>query len=877
MLPDNPAIMDKQLTAIRPSQVKLSVLLHALSQLVLLACLVVVPWVYGGVQLNVQVTLCAGVMIAGCLCCWSVQSSGSPSESGGRLLPFVPFLMIVAIALLHLLPSRWQSVYPSATRVEVARLVMSAGIFATATVLFGSAKSRPVLWGLIAINGAALAFFGIAHKLRPDAGVFAYVPTHGGAPFASFVSKNSAAGYLNLCLAAGLGLLVWSRARVAGEIQHSASGVASAPRHNRKPGSITRRNDQVTRVTGMQLFALALIVTCLAGIFSSMARGATIAALGAGAITAFTVPRRSRLLTGLFCMIVGLLSFALIFWSGMIPQVESRLATLSGDELTQNGRWAHWADAMRAVSQSWFTGTGLGTYRYAYLPFQANEWEVWFHHAENQYIETLLECGIVGLTALLSIMALIAYHLRQLFQRGAASSSADVRVAGLFAFCSMSIQSLFDFPLVIPSNFLLFAVICGAVTGTAMVTSMAVPAKRWQLSVPRQYRFITVWATALFLAYGAFGFHEIKVAAAVQTAQENVPKSVDSFPDPDTLVDQMADVDQHIDTLTELATRKTDDAELHQQIADLWIASYRLHAFQQLTATQSGSEMDAARRAEIWKLTDPVVLYANANQAQQAGQMDVLVAMRENPLVKQNLIAATHHLQLALQSCSILPRVNLDLATLAFLHHALPDGADFLQRELYLSSASPGVLYSIGLSAWSGGLKDLACKAWSRSLSLNPHHLKDVIDLLVAQNVGIDEIIRALPDSPSPLVELAANRFSGDGHATERIALLGRARELLDGASSETRDEQWYCQYARLYATARNTDAAITAYRHAIELAPLQLETRLELSLLLQEQGRFGEAYEEARVCAALEPDRDDIKTLIRELLRKEQRGAGKG
>lgn len=858
-------------------------LLSGLSQLILLACLLVSPWIFGGVQFNVQVVLCGAVLAAGGVCCASVllNSSRVPKR---QLLPFVPFLMIVAVALLHLLPTPWQSYYPAATRLEVARLVMAAGVFGIATVLFQSTASRPMLWAMIAANGAVLAFFGVAHKLRPDAGLFSYVPTHGGSPFASFVSKNSAAGYLNLCVAAGLGLLMWSRARSArrlgkiAKMQNPANDVSPDHKHKGKRSPHSRFHAR-PRLDAIQIFAIALIVTCLAGIFSSMARGASIAALSAGAITALSVPRRSRVMMILLCTTVGLLCFALISWSGLIPQVESRLSTLGGDELTENGRWAHWSDALRAVSHSWLTGTGLGTYRYAYLPYQANTWTVWFHHAENQYLETLLECGIVGLAALLSLMTLIASQLYKLFKRGEHSGSADIRVAGLFAFCSMGIQSLFDFPLVIPSNMLLFAVICGAITGSVMALSAASPAKPTHRPQPHldKYRLVPTWATALCFAYGAFGFHELQVAADIQVARDDAPSPADLHPDPTNLVQQLSDLDRHIDELTTLAARKADDAELQQQIAELWISRYRLQTFQQNIATQTDTVNESQNRSSLWKATNPVLLYANANTAQQTGHPELVDELRHNSLVTQNLVPAVRHLQLAEQSCSILPRVNLDLATLAFVFDKSPDGAEFLQRELHLSSANSDTLSTVGVCAFSTGLKDLANSAWSRSLTLHPTQLNDIVDFLVAEKVGIDDIVLALPDSPHMLAELAATRFSGAEHATDRIALLGRARKLLDAESPESRDEQWHRQFARVHIAARNTDAAVAEYRRAIQLAPLQLETRLELSRVLQQQERYTEAYEEARVCAALEPDRDDIKTLIRQLLRKEQSMLEKG
>lgn len=853
-------------------RLSVSNVLRYLAQFTVILSLTVSPWIFGGVQYNVQALLCAAALVAGAFCVASEMLSRGHVESGNPVLPFVPFLLIVFIALLQLLPTPWRSLYPAATRLEVARLVMAAGFFATSTVVFRTASSRALLWGTLGLNGAILAFFGIAHKLRPDAGIFTYVPTHGGAPFASFVSKNSAAGYLNLCVAAGVGLLVWSQARRTNIYDNGERRPSSVdkPGHKFRPSHHARAYSQ-TRLGGLQLFAIGLIVVCLAGIFCSMARGASVAALGAGAITAWSVPRRSRLLMVIVCLAVASLSFGLISWSGMIPQVESRLATLSGDELTQNGRWAHWADALRAVSQSWSIGSGLGTYRFAYLPFQATSWDIWFHHAENQYLETLLETGITGLAALIAIMTMIVLLLRKLFKRGEVSSFADIRMAGLIAFGCMALQSVSDFPLVIPANMLFFAVICGAITGSQCSAPLNTPPESRHRFLPRKTRLITVWATALFFAYGAFGFYELKVAADIQTVRDVAPNVQTLVPGDISRDSQLRDLDDHLDTLIQLANTKPDDAELQAQIAELWIARYRLQSFAQLIALLSPEEATSGKQAELWNQTNPTVLYVKANRAHQTGHPDLVGELRQDSLVAQNLRPASKHLQLAIDACSVLPRVNLDLATLAFVNRESPDGEDYLKRELHLSSADSTTLNTIGLCAFSSGRKELANKAFSRSLSLHPERLDDIVSYLAAEQVTTEELIAALPDSPALLVLLATTRFSGHKHGTDRVTLLRRARAILDKEPLEARDGQWHRQYAKVHTASRNAEAAIAEYRTSLQLAPLELETRIELSRMLQQQGRFTEAYDEARVCAALEPERDDIKILIRQLLRKEQ------
>jgi len=820
---------------------------NVLAQLALIVCLVVSPWVYGGVQPGVQAMLLGCILVAGCLCCGSIVFSKLRLQSSWKLSPFVPFLLILAIGLLQLLPTWWQTEYPAATRLEIARLVMASGIFAISAFVFRSPGMRPALWILLACNGAVLGFFGIAHSLRPDSGLFGYVPTHGGSPFASFVSKNSAAGYLNLCVAAGLGMLAWARTRAQ---------------------DVTRKQPLTgrfqSRVDGLQLLALFCIVVSLAGIFCSMSRGGCIAAVGAGLVTVVCLPGRNRWKVAAVGTAVVGLCVALVWWTGLSANVESRLATLSSGEITKNGRLHHWQDAFRTASHAWFAGSGLGTYRYAYLPFQANSWDVWFHHAENQYIETLVECGILGLAALSLILITVGSHLRMLYKRPNNSTSADLRVAGLFALCSMSLQSLFDFPLVIPSNMLVFAAICGAVIGAA-ASGMGTKWK-WQLSLPQRVRLIPAWVTVLFFAYGVFGLQEMMLASSIEIARTDITKTISNQPEPAESEQRLSKIDRHIATLDELAARRPDDAELHRQIADLWTLRYRVQAFEQLCAADSDAGTSKQRLAEIWRLTQPVVLYLNANQARKSGRPEILAALQNNPVVLENLVPAVRHLQLALQSCAILPRVNLDLATLAFLQDEKPNEADHLRRELYLSSANSEILYSIGLCAASASLEDIEHQAWRRSLALNPRHLLDVVDFLTKNGAGIDEIIKALPDSPRMLSELASKRFSEIEFASERIALQQQARRLLD--ARQDRDTGWYREYAEVNAAAGKPDLAVTAYRSAISLQPRDVEMRLELSRLLQQCGRLKEASEEARICALLDPDRDDVKALIRELTR---------
>lgn len=821
--------------------------------MVLVCGLVLAPWAFGGVEPQNQALLCAVVLLSGGLCCVVLLASsrvriGQPPW----LWTLLPFFLVLGTGLLQLMPSAWQSAYPAATRMELARLTTAAGAFAVGAALLWQQPLRPLLWAAVSVNGAVLAFFGIAHVMRPEIGFFSYVPTHGGSPFASFVSKNSAAGCLNLSAAAGLGLLVWARHR-----------------------SRTRAAERgvMPSVDGLQLCAALLVVVCLAGVFSSLSRSGCVAAVGAGLITACAVPGRARLSAiAMFVVLLGL-GASLVVWSGRGQDVESRLATLFAADITENGRVAHWQDALQTASHAPVTGSGLGTYRYAYLPFQAGAWKIWFHHAENQYVETLVECGVAGLAALLLMLGLVGYCLRRLYRRGPQSTSADIRVAGLFAFCSMAIQSLFDFPLVIPSSMLLFAVICGAITGTAFRAK-----RQHQRNEPESSRFrrlIPLWATALFLLWGIVGLYELRTVAQVTASRDAISDSLTRQPEADSVETQVAELEFHLQSLRQAAEQRPDDAELQQHIADLYVALYRIQAFQSYLSSAVGAADDAAGRRNAWRRTEPAALYAVANQAYQIGRSDVLARMQGDEIVAGHLRPAVFHLQQALRSCALLPRVNLDLASLAFLHQDTPDGVLHLERECELSQANADVMYSVGVNAWAAGLTDLAQRALRRSLQLESTHLNEVVDLLLSSGADAEQLMATLPDSPALLVETVDSRFGAAEFTSQRLLLLERARALLK--LNTERGSEWHQQYAQVCAASKQSDEAVAAWRQAIRLDPSQPRVRLDLSRYLRDQGRVDEAREEVRACARLFPERDDVQAMIRSLERSADRHAGRG
>jgi hypothetical protein len=140
------------------------------------------------------------------------------------------------------------------------------------------------------------------------------------------------------------------------------------------------------------------------------------------------------------------------------------MRSLSGASL----RLDTWRDGLRLALASPVVGSGLGSFHDAYPRFKRGHGELRVEHAENDYVETLAETGLVGLGLVLAGGALLL--TRSL--RGGSRVGGVVRGVGMGALAglvALAVHSAVDFNLRIPSNAALAAVLAAAAAGAAGV------------------------------------------------------------------------------------------------------------------------------------------------------------------------------------------------------------------------------------------------------------------------------------------------------------------------------------------------------------------------------------------------------------------------
>ncbi|CAA0120793.1 Uncharacterised protein [BD1-7 clade bacterium] len=133
------------------------------------------------------------------------------------------------------------------------------------------------------------------------------------------------------------------------------------------------------------------------------------------------------------------------------PQTQWRFVT--GDS-----RDSAWQEAMPMVNAFWKVGIGYGNFYTRFPQFRQGVVKGYFHHAHNDYLEFIIEFGVVGF-ALFAALVLVAYW-RTIKGLRIARQPADVAgtFAAFMAITAIAIHSWTDFNLYIQANALLIVV-----------------------------------------------------------------------------------------------------------------------------------------------------------------------------------------------------------------------------------------------------------------------------------------------------------------------------------------------------------------------------------------------------------------------------------
>ena len=294
---------------------------------------------------------------------------------------------------------------------------------------------------VIVLCGVSQALYGSIMILSgAEYGFFFEKEHYLGVATGTFVNRNHLAGYLEMCLAVGIGLLV----------ANLVKGRTGWRNHVR--GALDSLLGPKLRLR----VYLALMVIGLVLTHSRMGNTAFFASLFFCGALMMILQRKLHMGAVILFASLLLVDFLIVGqWFGfeeLVQRLESTsIETESRDEAVR--------DTLSLVKDYPLTGTGLGTYYTAFSAYQQADITIYYDHTHNDYLEFLSMLGLIGFIPLALLVlfsmrssVLVLIKRRDNLARGLAFGT-------LMAIVSLLIHSTVDFNLQMPANALLFVVL----------------------------------------------------------------------------------------------------------------------------------------------------------------------------------------------------------------------------------------------------------------------------------------------------------------------------------------------------------------------------------------------------------------------------------
>jgi len=304
------------------------------------------------------------------------------------------------------------------------------------------------IYGVLLGMGVFEAFYGLYQLYSPHPRILFYEKLYGlDVVTGTFVNRNHFAGYLEMIIPLGIGLLL------------ARTNILFPAKRNRRESLL--RLSEKTFVINL-LVAFGILVMAVAVIFSKSRTGVIILFLSlvlffllAAVHWRKSLPQKA----GIFRFLV-LLCVALVVFVAYVG-IEASFERFSPDKLLHEDRPTFWSTTIRIFSNHPLFGTGLGTFASIYPHFMEGGKLVKLSHAHNDFLEYMTELGILGSFCLFGGVFLLLAGAFRVWKQRTFPVAKGMAMGGLVALFSILVHSIVDFNLQIPANRLLFSAVLG--------------------------------------------------------------------------------------------------------------------------------------------------------------------------------------------------------------------------------------------------------------------------------------------------------------------------------------------------------------------------------------------------------------------------------
>ncbi len=694
------------------------------------------------------------------------------------------------------------------------------------------------------VNGTALSLFALLQFFgAPHQTLYWTVPA-GVEVFGPFICRNHFPFYVNVCLGLGAGLLL--------SLGAPATGGAAR-------GGWWARSLSAALNDPRRLWVGAALVLMLAAVAFSLSRGGFVALVGGAALFLVLRFQRSPRFSQLAgAVLLGGAALALLAWFGA-DRVKTRLATVLDGQAAREDRIPLWSRLLPSVAQFPVFGSGYGTFDYV-EPLTRTGGEdagYRYEHAHNDYLEALLEGGLVRLGLSLLAVALVYWLGVRAFLRGAGGPDGALALGALFGFTTVVLHSFVDFGLHIPAIAVLTTVTAAQLCGAGDRRAALSRGERDKSAEAAPDRW-----TFRFLGLAPFAGAAVAVGLGIMLAAEGWrAATVQQYREAASRLQAAADPERReraVAYLEAAAVLAPEYALLHLQLGDAHLKAMRDESN---ALGQAAQAADAAQAVLSAGAAPSPAAGAAAWRAASAAREDWL-ASRGKALADAHRVPGLRNLLHARDACPLLADADMQLAQRIGDLERADSRADYLRRAKRLAPDEPDVWYLCGVVELFDGQAPDAWNDWRRCLELSRLRLPEIAAAAASGPDALERLGRVLPDRPDFWLDAADQLYPEPGAAEERRPLVEKAVLLWERSPGPLKASELH-GLASAYASLGREDDALAAYQKALDRDPNQAGWRLQFARLLQEQGRLPDARRELSDLLVERPDDAEVRALL--------------
>jgi O-antigen ligase/tetratricopeptide (TPR) repeat protein len=761
-----------------------------------------------------------------------------------------------------------RTLLPDQTRGRVAQLSALVVLAVCVSAVVRSSRDMVALTWMLAANGCLAGAVALSQQLDgPGTELWAAWKISANPGYGSFVNPNNAAAWLLATLGPVLFLAnyVWFRMP-----QAASRRAAEIDPHRR----IRTGWELVVRRVGTASVAdtglLVVVILLIAAVIGSLSRSGGLA-LVAG-LLGYSVCLRSwrRMLLFLLGMAglavpVGLM----LSYLGYDAHLRQELATLSSPVSQLAIRIQHWRDTLVAVRDFGWLGTGLGSYRYASLPYQTRYTANWFQHADNQFVEVVVEAGIPGLICFLSlgIGAMVAAWRAA---AGGSSRSAREGDAAVRAFArsiwfvvpALAVSAFFDYGTWLPA---VSALVVVQIAGLeSMLHSAGLAADDHALQTRRHGLAFAIGRAAILLTCLAVvltSLPETMAASRLYAQLAQMERMVDR-PDPKWLVESGKKVSE---TVAGKLAEHPDWFEARRVLLNFDELRYRQAILTMLTADNPLSDEQYARAfrtLDPFEVAHRLLTGRRGTEAHETFVSTVNVCLRNSSWLADARRLMCEH--------PLMPGVARKLLAMEIAPVAGESGrpqSATTSQLLFVHPSEAAAFAEIGSLLQHSGRVSAAVLFWKRSLTCSDRFLPDILRDAAAYYGVPAAVDRFAPQDFEACLSAAVVIGPRSPLGTALLARCDRIWSRFSGGSSKPSVPS----RGRQLALMGRSLEAIRLIDEALASDPTSIQLRKARADALEWSGDLRGAYDEWLRIRLFSPSNPDYAAALKRLLAANQ------